>query len=173
MRHWDKPVANANWFRQKRFAPSSGWCCCCYCCCCCNCCLPTNFVWLCFLASKYAFLQIFLHVVCWVCLPFAHSCVIFYTLWNFAYSLIKSAFTLHMLTSLVKEITELTSNGKFFLFENLSHLTATLFFIFEYFFQFVFVSFYSICLCRALFSAAAYLFGFFLVVCCCCQNVCF
>lgn len=40
-----------------------------------------------------------------------------------------------MLTSLVKEISELSSNGKFFLPENLSHLTAILFLYFYTFFS--------------------------------------
>lgn len=69
-------------------------------------------------------------MLCVECVCPLRILLFFYTLWNFAYSLIKSAFTLHMLTSLVKVISELSSNGKFFLPENLSHLTATLFFIF-------------------------------------------
>lgn len=71
-----------------------------------------------------------------VCLPFAQTCIIFYTLWNSVYALIKSTFTLlHMQNSLVKEIGEQSSNGHFFISENLSHLTKILFYIFSLIFS--------------------------------------
>lgn len=83
--------------------------------------------------SKYFCMLCVLCVECVrrVCSPFAQPCIIFYTLCNSLYALIKIILTLqHMWKRLVKEISELSSNRNFFISENLFHLTTILVYIF-------------------------------------------
>lgn len=164
MRNWDSLLPMQIDFTKNDLAP-------CTCCCCCNCrCLPTNFVWLCFLASKYAFQQIFLLVcrVCSACLfAFcAYICIIFLypAGTDSRNALLKSISAFHM----EKKSAWLHENSfelNFVILLDFLNMLLSTFIV-----QLVFIAYVLVEHAGQMRPTYSPLF---VVVCCCCQNVCF